>query len=200
MASDRVLTPVQVSREEHIFEAEGALRTAPNGPVVGVCKIGVSLKALLETLSERHARSGAMQLENVDLSTLTHVFRHQSYILWCSTAPIQIVIALKQGSTAESQLQAWYHALLLAKKLSEPNLGKVPDDDKRLSVDSSVAGKRKLLLAHVEATLDHTSRSFGAYAKRLRAAGWDLDVAALETYSGSRIIVAGSDGTQRMQS
>jgi hypothetical protein len=194
---DRVLTPEIVSERELIFERHGGgVFRWMSEVVMGHCDFGVSLQTLLQSLPKSHriATSGSTRLEAVDLSTLTSLFRNEQYILWyqiCTPqwyenqgAQTKILVVLKQGVTPESQLRAWYHALLLARRLSSiPRVKNLMAQETHTVLNSN----QDELLSHVASTLKLASRTFDQYARRLRAAGWNLDISVLETRSGSRI-------------
>jgi hypothetical protein len=194
---DRVLTPEVVSEKELIFERfGGGVFRWMSDAVMGHCDFGVSLQTLLNSLpkSHRNTASGSTRLEAVDLSTVMNLFRNQQYILWCQTCTprwysskgeqTKVLVVLKQGVTPESQLRAWYHALLLARRLSS-----LPQTQHSLSrnVTTFVEPSPEDLLLHVASTLKAVTRTFDGYIRRLRAAGWNPDVSVLETRSGSRI-------------
>ncbi|KAF1989901.1 DUF647-domain-containing protein [Aulographum hederae CBS 113979] len=183
---DKVLSPRDVSKREYIFEPQkkGSL-VQTSGAVVGHCSIGVSLKPLLECLATSQDRrpTGSVSLGAVDLSVLLTLFRREWYMLWYrqiqprwyeqhASPRAEIFVSLKDGATSEAQLQAWYHAQLLAWVLANHD---------------GTADAQDVLLSNVASTLEHTRAHFPMQAKRLRAVGWDLSVPCLETHSGSRI-------------
>jgi len=184
----KVLTPKDVSEMETIFESRGgSVIRWLSGSVLGHCDFGVSLRSLLESLpqSHRNLHTKSTRLPSTDLSTIANLFRGQQYLLWCqqhtprwyqsSTPQIKAVVVLKQGITPESQLRAWYHALLLAQRL-----GKEPLEMKPAVLERDV-------LHHVSASLDLSNKTFDGFARRLRTAGWELGTPVLETRLGSRI-------------
>ncbi|KAF1990957.1 DUF647-domain-containing protein [Aulographum hederae CBS 113979] len=175
LEDDKVLTPIEVSRRERIFERDGALRWMA-GPVFGFCKIGVKFQALLLHLATESQRTGSMRVAKTELAALVELFRNENYMLWYDDSTAEAVIVLKEGITTESQLKAWCHALSLARRVSH-----------QPGTTANVANTQQALIAHVAATLKDTTTDFDAYARRLRAAGWDLEVAALETHSGYRL-------------
>jgi hypothetical protein len=194
---DRVLTPETVSERELIFERYGGgVFRWTSDAVLGHCDFGVSLQTLLQSLpsSYQNAASGSTRLEAVELSTVMNIFHNQQYILWCQTTPpkwydtkgaqTRILVVLKQGVTPESQLRAWYHALLLARRLSSHKQAQTLTAKKPKTLSES---KQQETLLHVTSTLKLATQTFDGYAQRLRAAGWDLDISVLETRSGSRI-------------
>jgi Vitamin B6 photo-protection and homoeostasis len=172
LAIDKVLRPKQVSALEWIFERDGVLRWN-DGVKIGHCKIGVGLDAFVRLLGDCNARSRSTTMREVSLIEILTVFAEEEYLMWPDFLSRTEWIVLKQGCNARSQLKAWCHGLLLAKEIS--GLEHVPNG--------------RELLGMVKKSLDQTTNSFGGYAQRLEAAGWDLDVAALETQSGARAVV-----------
>jgi hypothetical protein len=193
-----VLTPKDVSERESIFERRGGgVFRWISGAVIGYCEFGISLRSLLQCLpqTKRNHLTGSLRLGAVDLSAVMDLFRNQEYILWCQTYPskwyessarqTKVLVVLKQGITPESQLRAWYHALLLARRLSSQHHQKVPvvtEPQKLLN------HTQNSLFVHIASTLDLANRTFDGHAQQLRDAGWELDVPVLETRPGSRII------------
>ena len=166
LEEDRVLRPEQVSRQERIFEWDGALRWKDSS-VLGSGEIGVDLRRLLQPHSGQAA---------VGLQELRDLYGEEQYLLWYDDTrqPPRIVIALKQGATNVSQLKAWTHALLAIRYFTQ---------DQETSGTRSAEQVRQALAD----LLRRLCRDFDRYIPRLREAGWDVDAAALETRSGSRI-------------
>ncbi|KAL5363804.1 vitamin B6 photo-protection and homoeostasis-domain-containing protein [Aspergillus floccosus] len=176
-----VLTPAQVSKREAIFERDGVLRwssaagtgTGSVAPVLGVCRIGVSVGEFLRCLAgnQRGDRRG-VPLDRVQ--GLFHSEAHLMFLGWGGTA-WNAAILLKQGcSTPRAQLKAWMHALLAARVLGEKHEGQ--DETERI-------------INVVETTLQFLNDTrVDGYLGALTQAGWDVDLAALETSPGRRII------------
>jgi hypothetical protein len=194
---NRVTSPKEVSERELIFERSGgsALR-GKTGRVIGSCEFGVSVKTVIECLATegRYAAAGSAHCSPVNVSRVMEAFERQAYILWFKTShshwlgqhqrpPITTIwVVLKAGITPEQQLAAWYHALLLARRIDErgtvfPTTGTPRRED-----------TQEAMLSHVELTLDRVQRTFEKFAIRLKAAGWAIDIPALETSAGSRIV------------
>ncbi|KAJ0141373.1 Protein root UVB sensitive 3 [Colletotrichum tanaceti] len=194
----QVLTPHHVAERELIFERRGGEVFRWNsGPVLGHCKYGVSIRSLLEALASGGGggpgggggKETGFRLATVDLSTLLRRFEKEEYVLWCvvseqkpcyqdAAARVKVLVVLKDGVSPRSQLKAWFHGLLLARRLG----GQRDDDLARAGVD------RLAMLRHVEASLEMAGEKYEEYAGRLSCAGWNLDVSVLETRSGSRIV------------
>jgi hypothetical protein len=164
-----ILTPAQVSEQEHIFHRDGALQwtqfsTSPTTHHLGSAQIGVSMSTFLHGCNT--------QL----LEALVTLFADEKYILHLSpstTVPCRkwdAVILLKRGCSVTSQLKAWAHALLAARILGLQG----PSAEALPSIQQSLH-------------LLNTESRFEGYLSGLRGAGWNLDIAALETRGGRRI-------------
>jgi hypothetical protein len=171
LAHDKVLTPQEVSRRERIFEKDGILRGV-HDELIGYARIGVSFQQLIRTLSKGNHATGSVTLHGIELARLLSLYRSESYILWFDWDVSTVHIVLKQGTTAQSQLKAWCQGLLLAQRATENSDGK----------ESGT-----LQLAALASSLEHTSKHFDEFTERLGAAGWDVEMCALETRSGSRL-------------
>jgi len=157
-----ILTPEQVSERERIFERDGVVRNSEDR-VLGYCQIGVSLSMLLASIGHTASTSRSMHVPKDELTRLFSDFDDEGYILHARGGNARIM--LKTNSTPQTQLKAWYHALLALH---------VADDE--------AAGKRKgneVLLPNSEA--------WALLERNLKRAGWDLETGALETHPGTRV-------------
>ncbi|KAL5434081.1 hypothetical protein PMIN06_001660 [Paraphaeosphaeria minitans] len=165
----RILSPAEVSARERIFERDGALRWT-DGSVLGHCRIGAPLESMLHFMGHRrYNRSGAIDLQDLTLADLVRLYQDEAYLLWSCGS--EAVIVLKQDCSPLDQLKAWTQALLLARK------GIIRDEAK------DADGR----LAELRYALEEGKALFETYETKLRDAGWDLDVAVLETRPGVRI-------------
>ncbi|OLN85684.1 RUS1 family protein-like protein 1 [Colletotrichum chlorophyti] len=186
LSQDQVLSPANVSEKELIFERRGGEVFRWNsGAILGYCKFGVSLDWLLQSLTDGRKTLRSFRLSAVDLSTLMNVFEHQEYILWCQIsekashdARIRVLVVLKEKVSSLGQLKAWFHGLLLARLLNSQQASELMRG----------AGDQQAMLGHIQASMRVANERFEGYTRRLSAAGWDLDLAVLETRSGSRIV------------
>ncbi|EFE33095.1 DUF647 domain protein [Trichophyton benhamiae CBS 112371] len=127
---DRILTPAETSEEERIFERDGVLRwKAESSGILGTCQIGTSLEQLLLLLPEQADRdaletsqtsSTAMEA-STNLTALLELFGEEEYILYFGPLSRRGAIVLKAGATAQAQLKAWSHALLVSRHLARKN-------------------------------------------------------------------------------
>lgn len=167
---DRVLNPKQVSAKERIFEHDGILRDADD-KCLGYCKIGVPAYELLERLGMTDRLTRATNLPDGRLLQLLNLFEDESYIVYLEHPSDTACILLKKGSDTAVQLKAWYHALLLARQTKQGSK----------SGRDSMDAVRKTLVA--------VRKDWQKVQARLGEAGWDLETAALETTSGSRVSI-----------
>ncbi|KAI9716001.1 MAG: hypothetical protein M1812_005635 [Candelaria pacifica] len=168
---DIILTPEEVSTQERIFEYDGVLRSY-SGEIIGKFQIGVELKILLSILGgETHEQTGAIRSLGLDLTRLFKIFQHEEYILSYDHQHRKVIIVLKEGVSAISQLKAWAQAILIV-------------TETRKSANDAMEVENRLI-----STLKFISGRFDDWIRQLREVGWDVDVASLETISGRRILM-----------
>ncbi|KAI9680483.1 MAG: hypothetical protein M1817_003923 [Caeruleum heppii] len=172
---DVVLNPQEVSKEERIFESGGALRWK-GSPILGFADIGVSFEAILSSLGTFQPRTGSFRDTAVDLTALMRIYRNEQYVLWYDHQRRKALVILKAAASTITQFKGWTHALLVAQGMSTTV-------DTRLSGSSDV----RATLATLESSLRALNEKFDGYVLRIRAGGWDIDAAALETRSGRRL-------------
>ncbi|GKT53955.1 DUF647 domain-containing protein [Colletotrichum tofieldiae] len=187
-SKDQVLTPHLVSEKELIFERRGGdVFRWNSGKALGHCKYGVSLHTLLQSLASGHERMRSFQLSTLELATLLNLYDKEEYVLWCvvsepvyydAASKIKVMVVLKNGVSPKSQLKAWFHGLLLTRRLS----GQKESELTRAGLDQHV------MLSHIQASLEVANEKYEEYTRRLSFAGWNLQVSVLETRSGSRIM------------
>lgn len=177
LSFDKLLSPQEVSKRERIFERSGVFRS-DDDHVVGYGRIGVSLETLLgRGLGRSHRRTRSVHLEATkQLPKLLDTFEKELYILWFDQNTSTAYMTLKEGATVRTQLRAWLHGLLLAREQAERR-------------NRSISSAKFDMLQSLAETLARTSKLFDEYEHRLIRAGWDVDIAALETRSGTRIRV-----------
>jgi hypothetical protein len=175
--SNRVMRPTEVSKKERIFEREGgAVFRWKCDKVVGNCHFGASMQTLLSVLGQEknHSRKNSTSFDDIRVSELANVFGERSYLLWCQSSKSripQVYVVLKDGIAAQTQLFAWLHGLLLCLHISKER--------------SHVEKTRMLEL--IKASLVDAQEKWDNYVERLVEIGWKLDVAVLETSSGTRV-------------
>ncbi|KNG79957.1 hypothetical protein ANOM_011770, partial [Aspergillus nomiae NRRL 13137] len=178
----QIPTPAQVSKQERVFETDGILRwfSAPSTQHrVGTCRIGVSLEQFLAPSATRTG-SGSLKT-STPMSHLSSLFSSEDYLLFLhrNRQSWDARILLKTSSTTQSQLKAWMHALLAARVLCS-------SAEKKRTQDSTEVEYITYTISETLTFLNEKSR-MDQYMSALTQAGWDLDVAALETRSGRRV-------------
>lgn len=76
----KVLTPKDVAAKESVFESQGgSVFRWQSGSILGHCDFGVSLRSLLECLSQSqpNSQTKSTKLADVDLAAVTNLFRDQ---------------------------------------------------------------------------------------------------------------------------
>lgn len=161
-----ILTPREISARERVFERDGVLRWK-GGEILGYCRIGVSLRSVLDLFGKSNQATGSYQ--SSEAQQLLEEFEQDDYILWYDLRQRMYLIVLKTTANTVTQLHAWLHALLIAK-----NIDIIGRDDSILEL---------IALTHSELKFMTTK----AFDESLIQAGWDIETGALETKSGTRI-------------
>ncbi|KAI4260804.1 MAG: hypothetical protein L6R42_003878 [Xanthoria sp. 1 TBL-2021] len=176
---DRIMSPKEVSMQERIFEWDGVLRWRSSSPFAAA-RIGLGLRDLLASLAPAHERTGSIRDTEARLTRLIRLYSQEEFLVWYDAPQRLGHITLKERATAESQLKAWALVLWIAHR------------HHAAGADATSAVFETSLEVH-RRTLQELQWS--DYTSRLRSAGWDLDIASLETTSGSRIRVNASIGS-----
>ena len=167
---NRVMTPAEVSSQERIFEWDGILRWRDRP--IGKATIGLTLHSLLKTLASAHPVTGAIRDGNSTLEKLVKIYSHEDFLVWYDSTKRTAYIVLKSQAPAKAQLKAWALALWGVHRF----------------VDQYATGaSTENVLQLLEITLRDISERWDDMVERIKNAGWDTDVANLETWSGSRI-------------
>lgn len=167
----RLLTPEEVAQQERIFEWDGVLRWGSSAPLA-TAHIGVSLRNLLISVAPPHAITSSTRDANAQIKAIFDLFRRDLYLLSYDSARRTAFIVLKDGATPASSFKAWAHALLLSHRL-----------DKKYATGATSNEISEL----VQSTLGDLTKCWDDFVKQLTTAGWDIDVANLETTSGTRL-------------
>ncbi|GAT21697.1 DUF647 domain protein [Aspergillus luchuensis] len=196
----KTLTPAHVSKQEKIFETDGILRwsssTMTPPQTLGYCRIGISLQQFLSTSALSTTSSKSLRTP-IPMPQLTTLFNKEDYILYLTsssnssssskkTPTWHANILLKNTTTSQSQLKAWAHALLAARVLSTSSAA-APAAADFISTSDQIEATMDVLHRTLE-FLNEGSR-FDRYTTVLTDNGWDLNIAALETRSGRRVVV-----------
>ena len=170
LEDDRVMTPDEVSSQERIFNWDGILQW--KGRPFAKAMIGVKLHSLLKTLAPAHLVTGAIRDGNLILERLLKIYSHENFLVWYDWPKRTAYIVLKGQASPEAQLKAWTLALWGAHRFEE---------------HYATGASTENLLQLFEMTLRDISGLWDGYTERIIASGWDISIANLETYSGSRI-------------
>ena len=170
---DKVLTPEHVSGKERIFEWDGVLRWKGSTPFAKA-RIGVSLRTLLSSMAPPHAATGSTSDANWRLTKLFKVFAREQYLLWYDVRRQMTYIVLKSEARPSDSLKAWTQALVVAHRL-------------HVNCQYATGARDDRIFKILETTLVDISKQWEHLIERLATAGWDVDVANLETVSGTRI-------------
>ena len=173
LIDNRVMTPEEVSSQERIFDWDGVLRWRGSLPFAKAT-VGVPLLSLLKTLAPAHIVTGAMRDGDLILERLVKIYRQEDFLVWYDSPKRMAYIVLKDQAAAKAQLKAWALALWGAHRFGK---------------QYATGANTENLLQLLEVTLRDISNQWGDSVERMRAAGWDVDIANLETSSGSRIHV-----------
>ncbi|QSS51418.1 DUF647 domain-containing protein [Histoplasma capsulatum var. duboisii H88] len=196
-----VLTPTEASKCERIFERDGILRWKASSATLGYCQIGGSFQELL-----RGSIHGANSIRDVgiDIYKLLRLFEKEEYVLWFNPIHKKGTIVLKNNVTPISQLQAWSHALRVAKRLTDLRregagrinvspVEKEEEEDKSKQRNESVSVTNltdpDTMFSILESTLCAHSASFADQIGMLTDAGWDVATPSLETRPARRFQV-----------
>ena len=172
LEDNRVMTPVEVSFQERIFEWDGVLRWRGSLPFAKAT-IGVSLHSLLKTLAP-HTVTGAIRDGNLIFERLVRIYSHEEFLVWYDSPKRTAYIVLKGQASAKAQLKAWALAIWGAHRFEK---------------QYATGANTEHLLQLLEMTLRNISDQWDDSMERIRAVGWDIDIANLETSSGLRISV-----------
>ncbi|EDN09054.1 predicted protein [Histoplasma mississippiense (nom. inval.)] len=196
-----VLTPTEASKCERIFERDGILRWKASPAALGYCQIGGSFQELL-----RGSIHGANSIRDVgiDIYKLLRLFEKEEYVLWFNPIHKKGTIVLKNNVTPISQLKAWSHALIVAKRLTDlrreeadmvnvSTVEKEEEEDKWKQRNESVSVSNftdpDTMFSILESTLCAHSASFADQIGMLTDAGWDVATPSLETRPARRFEV-----------
>lgn len=163
-------TPDKISLQERIFETDGVLRWQ-GAEILGYCQIGVPLRSILNHFSvSGGSTSSYTGTHSQSVAKLMDIFQDDGYIMWYDEPRKRFQICLKFPSDTETQLGAWMHALFMAVQIQSGL--------KDGSVIDIIASTRREFQSWME---------MYKISENLKRVGWDLDTAALETKSGTRI-------------
>lgn len=189
-----VITPMQASKLERIFEKDGVLRWR-DSDILGYARIGTRFTELVG--NNAPLATGGTKVPGLSISNIVKVFRNEKHLLWYDSGKRWVTICLKDDITPEGQLKAWVHALFVAKEVRRHR------EKRRSGGGGGGGGNMQLsveeILGVLETTLQDLEVFFQSTTERLRAAGWDLSTAALETKPGYRVGICSQEITDAGQ-
>lgn len=169
-----VLSPDEISLQERIFERDGVLRWN-GGEVLGFCRLGVDLRAVLTVLGRPDKKTGSYrESASTGITKVMELYQEEQYLLWYDVSSKTFLIVLKDRSDTVTHLKAWMHALYSAKQR------RIPLDQEALI--QFLRGT----LRDVTDFIKHTE-----LFQKLERAGWDVNNGAMETRSGTRVQLIG---------
>ncbi|KAH0602422.1 uncharacterized protein H6S33_008761 [Morchella sextelata] len=213
-----MVTPARAARLERIFERDGVLRWRES-EVLGFARIGATFCELAAAIASggdggggggfptvgggghSRARGGLFPSSRpapaISIHDIAKVFRNEKHLLWYDARKREVTICLKNDITSEEQLKAWVHALFVAKKIRHHHHHHHHNDNNSEKKSSSSSLSPPLtneeILGVIETTLFDLGTSFATTVGQLRAVGWDLGTAALETKPGYRVGICSID-------
>ncbi|RKF77719.1 RUS1 family protein-like protein [Golovinomyces cichoracearum] len=170
-------SPKDISRREKIFERDGILRWV-DGTALGRCKLGVSIKCILDCFGSSHSRTGSFSdLPSHLLQQLLLIYQDSNYILYYDEIRKIHLVAIKcfVGNETEVQLKAWIQALYLAK------YRKISDDEPLLM---ALMRSREFAECLVNAVFS---------CSNIKEVGWDLEVSAMKTHPSTKFVIKSCD-------
>lgn len=189
---NKVLTPQQVSQLERVFEWDGILRWKGSMTVEGKAHIGVTLQTLICNLThtQAHSRTGAIRDVDFHLQRLVEMYKDEDFLFWCDRAQRMGYIILKDSATPGTQLKAWAVALWVSHRLNIRHVTKThphPDPHATIRAAATPTNEVDATFETMQQILHDLTDRWDEWTHQLEAAGWDIQVASLETQSGTRI-------------
>jgi len=169
--TERLPTPLEVSRLERIFERDGALRNPLTGADFGSVKVCRTLHDFLQ--AALNTPSAAPPTEPT-LQEIFSIMRDKQYLVWArrymrldsDSGICRIWIFFKEGATPQDHLEAWLFSHELARRYCNREAGKAPRTSEALRMSlNTVAGM------------------LPDFLEKLRQAGWDTNSGAIVTQS-----------------
>ncbi|KAI0996901.1 hypothetical protein K3495_g11282 [Podosphaera aphanis] len=177
VSSSQIPSPRAISLKERIFEQDGALRWK-GGRCLGYCKLGVSIKVIIERLGRTDPSTGSIRdIPALQFEELLHTYRESNYILWYDESCKTFLVAIKshKESQIQVQLRAWIQALYFAKTGFA-----YPDESLMLALQ-----RTRIVAEFITSALFSSSV--------IQDNGWDMSVSAMETHRGPRILMDAKD-------
>ena len=169
--SKEVPTPEMISYQERIYEWDGVLRWRGGVPIAKA-RIGITMQEFVNGLGPAHYMTGAVRDRDSILQTLIKLYKDEDFLLWYHDQSKTAYIVLKEGAPAKAHLKAWAIGLCVAHRLHN---------------EDATSATTDRILEVLAMTLDEVAHQWTDCITKIEAAGWDVDIASLETSSGTRI-------------
>ncbi|RMZ90272.1 hypothetical protein DV736_g2502, partial [Chaetothyriales sp. CBS 134916] len=155
----------EVGRAERLWSVEDGLMVGGRKWTIKFASVGDLLQALKWERRERSlgGRDGILR-------ELLDIFAEEEYVLWFDKDRQEVLIVLMDDAIPETQLQSWYHAMVVGNHALE------------MSEDA--------ILRKVAKTLPVSKQGWKQAEELLRRQGWQLQDSSLETLTGPRLQVA----------
>ena len=169
--NERTSTPAIVASKELLFGAPSTLREASTGQKIGRCLLGTSLRNITSKCAAEH------------ITSALHVFEGEQYVLFIvggnghGLRQITTSVCFKDGYSPMDQLQAWIHAIEVARRLCD--LGENADP---------VDVLRSTLLA--------TREALPRFVRSLVEAGWETGNESMMLGSPNHLILGIDKGLE----
>ena len=177
--------PDDVYSEERIFERDGVVRSN-TGKAIGWAKIGIPVEEIVRQMHQQtntttqpetslqSNKHPTQDFEDNPMAAMINLFSESNYILFPDRSRQTILISLAENISPIQQLQSWAHAILVLQRFST-----LSATDRRSIPDSRVWDI-------IQSTKHILNTRWNDDVSVLRAAGWDLNTASLETRTGTR--------------
>lgn len=182
-----VLSPLQASRMERIFQRPDALLDSPTNMFLGVCTVCKSFKDFLHSTDPvRRNRNELESSSSVSIANLLNLYDSEKFLLCpgsadqCARTRYIVYICFKDNAGPEDRLKAWVHAYefsLLNSKVASKSDGPVK------------------LIELLQESLSRVLFYFPDLLTKLASAGWDTSIDAIVTTSVMPVIFTRDEAT-----
>jgi hypothetical protein len=170
--NERTPAPADVASKEMLFGVPSSLREVSTGRKVGRCILGTSFRNVTSQCATEH------------IASVLHVFGGERYVLFIASGKgqgqVATLVCFKDGYCSMDQLQAWIHAIEVARRL--PDLGDNADP---------VDVLRSTLLA--------TREALPGFVQSLVEAGWETGNDSMMFGSPNNLILGIDKGLEDMR-
>ncbi|KXT17603.1 hypothetical protein AC579_10133 [Pseudocercospora musae] len=180
LQQNKIPTPDLIASQEWIFERDGVLRNA-KAEGLGFCAIGVPLARLLNSIGEQHNQTKSSSLASEKLTQILNLYQSSAFILWSdkSSGPRRnsLFIVVKKNAVSRDLILAWWQALIFA------------EGDSSASSQDAKVGDFDRLLKLFSGSLDTAKELLGKHEPKLKEAGWNLELGAIQTMAGTTVAI-----------